>query len=255
MFRPSNRDLRHWPPSPALTIAILPYLRSAYNEIYKHSLSNLEKTWDQAVQRRPREEETTQQVADQAAANGDGRAIFDLEVEIINREVVEEGGPAERRNNFDGIPRDEDALPAQAGQGLQDGNLQAGNLQAGNVNGIANGNQGWEFRQNISTTNIASTILGALFFPAVSSLMGDLLKISLPSSWVSKQVSRSAGGLAWIGMGNGGGTKGLLQEKWGRSIIGGCLFVVLKDVVILYCKWKKARDFGKKRVVDFVRKT
>jgi hypothetical protein len=26
---------------------------------------------------------------------------------------------------------------------------------------------------------------------------------------------------------------------------------VLKDAVTLYCKWRKARDFGKKRIEEF----
>jgi hypothetical protein len=80
--------------------------------------------------------------------------------------------------------------------------------------------------------------MGALFFPAVSSLMGDLLKISLPKRWVTKPgMSISA--------------TGLLQEKWGRSIVGGCLFVVLKDALSLYVKWKRARDQGKRNVLDY----
>jgi hypothetical protein len=77
--------------------------------------------------------------------------------------------------------------------------------------------------------------MGALFFPTISSVIGELLKVTLPKDWVFKRG-------------------GLLQEKWGRSIVGGCLFVVLKDALVLYCKWKKARDFGKKRVLDYVGK-
>ena len=79
---------------------------------------------------------------------------------------------------------------------------------------------------------MGSTVMGALFFPAISSLMGDLIKLSLPAKWVGNQG-------------------GLLKQKWGRSVIGGCLFVVLKDAVVLYCKWRKAKDFGKKRILDF----
>jgi hypothetical protein len=81
--------------------------------------------------------------------------------------------------------------------------------------------------------------MGALFFPHISSLMGVLLKHSLPRSWTFSDRLL-------------GSTKGLLKEQWGRSLIGGCLFVVLKDAVMLYCKWRKARDFGKKIVLDYV---
>lgn len=86
-------------------------------------------------------------------------------------------------------------------------------------------------QHDISILPIATTVLGALFFPAISSFMGTILKHTIPTSTLNKS---------------------LLREKWGRSIVGGCLFVVLKDAVVLYCKWKKARDFGKRRVLDFV---
>jgi hypothetical protein len=84
--------------------------------------------------------------------------------------------------------------------------------------------------------------MGAIFFPAVAAAMGEVLKVSLPAKWVER------------GAGVRVGSKGLLMEKWGRSLVGGCLFVVLKDVVTLYCKWRKAKDFGKRKVMDYVGK-
>jgi hypothetical protein len=93
-------------------------------------------------------------------------------------------------------------------------------------------------RRNISASVLATSIMGALFLPSISSVMGEVLKVTLPKDWVTKKSLRL-------------GATGLLQEKWGRSIIGGCLFVVLKDALLLYCKWKKARDFGKKRILDY----
>ena len=84
--------------------------------------------------------------------------------------------------------------------------------------------------------------MGALFLPAVAAAMGEVLKISLPARWVGRGLGLRVGG------------RGILAEKWGRSLVGGCLFVVLKDVVTLYCKWRKARDFGKRKVLDFVGK-
>ncbi len=46
---------------------------------------------------------------------------------------------------------------------------------------------------------------------------------------------------------------GLLQQKWGRSVVGGCLFVVLKDAITLYCKWRRAKNQGKRKVLDYVK--
>jgi hypothetical protein len=92
--------------------------------------------------------------------------------------------------------------------------------------------------------------MGALFFPAISRLVGDILALTLPSRLVDPNFgSRTVVGL--FGRTGKVTSKGLLKEKWGRSLVGGCLFVVLKDAVVLYCKWKKARDFGKRKVVDW----
>lgn len=121
---------------------------------------------------------------------------------------------------------------------------EAGAVAANNAppnHGGQNGDRNVGVRRNVSASAVASTVMGALFLPTISSFMGDLLKVALPRDWVTKKSVRA-------------GATGLLQEKWGRSIVGGCLFVVLKDAILLYCKWKKARDFGKKRVLDYVGK-
>jgi hypothetical protein len=103
--------------------------------------------------------------------------------------------------------------------------------------------------RDIYPLDIASTVMGALFFPAISSLMGDLLKHTLPKKWVTKPflLDITASPMSKKAL----PATGLLQEKWGRSLVGGCLFVVLKDALILYVKWKRARDQGKRRVLDY----
>jgi hypothetical protein len=120
-----------------------------------------------------------------------------------------------------------------------------GGAAPANDNNNAAPGQNWnniDLRHDVSATLSADTIMGALFFPAVAAAMGEVLKISLPAKWVGRGVGVRVGG------------KGLLMEKWGRSLVGGCLFVVLKDVVTLYCKWRKARDFGRRKVLDYVGK-
>lgn len=106
--------------------------------------------------------------------------------------------------------------------------------------------EGWEFRQNISAAHVARTMIGALFFPAASSLMGDLIFRALPATWVMKPMKKYS--LQQLP------ATGLLQEKWGRSLVGGCLFVVLRDALSLYCKWRKAKNHGKMKVLDYVKK-
>ncbi|RDL42158.1 uncharacterized protein BP5553_02137 [Venustampulla echinocandica] len=228
----SHQNIYDWPPSPGLTFATIPYLRTAYSELYRYAFADLEKKWDMAVQRKPREGETAEQIA-RNADNEEGRAIFELE---IVQEIEEERFPPARVAG-------NDARNEGQAAGIEQG--QAGNAHEdvaaeGPQGGQARNNEGWEFRQDISTAHIATTVMGALFFPAISSLMGDLLYRLLPAKSVGRGIGVRLAG------------RGLLKEKWGRTVIGGCLFVVLKDVVTLYCKWKKARDFGKRRVLDYV---
>lgn len=102
----------------------------------------------------------------------------------------------------------------------------------------------------IPTAQIASTIMGALFFPAISSIVGDILKYTLPSTLVAYRYSPELRKLtsSWGGVIP---DRGLLKEKWGRTVVGGCLFVVLKDALTLYVKWQRARQFGKREVLDY----
>lgn len=141
--------------------------------------------------------------------------------------MIEEGG------------REGENLPP--GQNLGQQQNQAGNIAA-RPEGAAPRRQQRLNRQNLSSGSILNSTMGALFFPVISSVMGDLLKYALPAKWVNRGVAFKYG------------SRGILQEKWGRTVVGGCLFVLLKDAIVLYCKWKKARDFGKKKILDYVGK-
>ena len=86
----------------------------------------------------------------------------------------------------------------------------------------------------IDSTSIAQTVLGGLVFPAVSSAMGQFLFYTLPSTLTSH-----------------GSRVRLLETKWGRSVVGGALFIVLRDVVMTYSRWRLAKGHRMRRVVDF----
>ncbi|KAE8150570.1 hypothetical protein BDV25DRAFT_154188 [Aspergillus avenaceus] len=91
------------------------------------------------------------------------------------------------------------------------------------------------------TVNLGDVLLGALAFPAISASMGGLLKLVLPKSWTAAQstLERSR--------------PGLLQTRWGRTVIGGCAFVLLKDVLVLYCRWKLAQTHRRRKVLNYDR--
>ncbi|CZR61818.1 uncharacterized protein PAC_11715 [Phialocephala subalpina] len=280
LIKPSHRNI-NWPPSPGLAFATIPYLRSLYNGLYRHTFADLEKQWDMAVQRKPREGETAEEIAAQARAEQreeDGvNAIFELEWieededngfrdepeqqvrdriaarqqgdDGIREELAELAELEQRANNADpghAHPPPANGEPAAAPP--VDGAENEGVAPQPNPPPARRGNRdpGLQIEHNIDIPFVTSTVLGALFFPAISSLMGELLKYALPTKFTSPAiVTRGFWSSEVV-------NKGLLREKWGRSLVGGCLFVVLKDAVVLYCKWKKARDFGKRRVLDFV---
>lgn len=169
-----------------------------------------------------------------AALNARGAGVggldmgFDLGVEF---EIIEE---------VDGEPIQDPLEPPQRNEGNADAPDLQDNAPEPPEPGL------FEFRHNISSAALATTVVSAIFMPAVASTIGDLLKLVLPRKFTTKPLLHAR----WPFGGVEGSATGLLQEKWGRSIVGGCLFVVLKDVAVLYCKWRKARDFGKRRVLN-----
>ena len=69
--------------------------------------------------------------------------------------------------------------------------------------------------------------------------MGEILKVSLPLSW-TKAPGR------WSRR-----SEGILQSRIGRTIIGGCMFVVLKDALFLYSKYSMAQNHKKRKVLNY----
>jgi hypothetical protein len=232
-----------------LAIAVLPYIRRAYNELYRITFAELEKKWDQAVLRKPREGETIEQVAQEADNNGAAGAIgmpLGRDLELVVELGIGEEVPVPHQH-VDAQPANPEADQARPNDPRPDANAEPGQQPNGPHGPQADDE--WQVAgRDIYPLDVASTVMGALFFPAISSLMGGLLKHTLPRRWVTKPFL-----LDLIGPTMKRKVlpaTGLLQEKWGRSLVGGCLFVVLKDALILYVKWKRARDQGKRRVLD-----
>jgi hypothetical protein len=227
-------------------------MRTAYNELYRMTFAELEKKWDQAILRKPREGETIEQVAQEQNEHiREGGAIgmpLGADLELVVELGIGEEEPAPQQPVEAQLANPE---VAQAGQNeaQPDANAEAGQQQPNGPPGPQADDE-WQLAgRDIYPLDVASTVMGALFFPAISSLMGDLLKHTLPRKWVMKPFlsdfiisPRKMKALP---------ATGLLQEKWGRSIVGGCLFVVMKDALILYVKWKRARDQGKRKVLDY----
>ena len=216
-----------WPPSAAMTIATLPYMRAAYNEVYKRLFAERERRWIKEVQ--PRAGETGgggDEGGAGAAEGGDADANVDVGFELnLEVEIFEE--------------REELAIPQQGQQGQQ------GQPPHGvpDLAQVAAPEPAPVQRPNnlvISTSRVADTVIGALLFPTISAAVGAMLKLSLPRTWTTPSSDRHR--------------PGLLQSRWGRSIVGGCLFVVLKDTLSVYSRYRLAQDHKKRKVLDYDRR-
>jgi hypothetical protein len=243
-----------WPPSASMAFAVLPYLRSAYNAYYERVWAKKEQQWIREVQ--PRSTEPQDGTGEQA---GDGAGQAEAPADEDNMfEVRIDGGIWE---DWDGgnananVANDEDDMPElvpQAEAQLDAPNEAAAapppiildNRQAQPAAAAAAAAQPQpqqnERRLSFSTTAVAETVMGALAFPTLAEISGEVLRFALPTSWTTASASRLA-------------PRGLLQEKWGRSLVGGCLFVVLKDAVMLYVRWRSARMHRERRVLDVPR--
>lgn len=210
--------LEFWPPTPAMTFAALPYVNSFYSALYEKLFGRLERKWISEVQ--PRTVDNVNEFDDnappqeQAEADQRARDARDGHV-VINLELQM------------GMGGDEPAAPEENQQneeGDQDDQL-LGRRQGDIIH---------------ETSNIADVVLGALVFPAISASMGGLLKYVLPKSWTTTPYSLFERG-----------RPGLLQTRWGRSVVGGCAFVLLKDVLLLYCRWKLSQTHRKRKVLNY----
>ncbi|KAJ5167934.1 uncharacterized protein N7482_003528 [Penicillium canariense] len=229
-------DFDLWPPTPAMTFAALPYVKSFYGALYDRLIGGLERKWIAEVQPRAAEEildEVQQQ--DQAEGlnrfgdNMNGQILMEIDLELqVGMDDDDQAQALPAAENQDG-----------ADLGAQDGQAQGQNGGQNNGQGL-----GLARRQNEiihDTGNLAEIVLGALVFPAISASMGGLLKYVLPKSWTtpSSVLERSR--------------PGILQTRWGRSVVGGCMFVLLKDALVLYCRWKLAQTHRRRKVLNYNR--
>lgn len=246
----------HWPPSAALSVAMLPYLRAAYNTYYEHVWAPKERKWLKSIQPRAGDAQAGTGEGDQdddvegqlVPDDGDGVVELNIDLNIIE-EFVEHEDAGDDDQEQQQQPNEQEQGGEQQVPGIERGPapplhqppLDVAEAEAAPQNHppVPPPPRQWRREENvlISTTRIADTVLGALIFPSVAAAVGELLRVSLPLSWIRPQA--------------GGRPTGMLQTRWGRSLIGGCLFVAVKDAVMLYVRWKMAQNHRKRRVLDY----
>ena len=266
--KPSLSRPLSWPPSVGLTLATLPFARAAYNALHKRFILPQQKTWLKEIQPRAGEDMADNQdqvdgeVEDQGDGDGDALVDIELGVEVVV-EDDDDGRDQQQEANEPVPPREpvgEEVANRIPGQELleraENAELQPhpGDqdpahrdqeerpappfVDAGAFPALANRNQ----NIILSTTRLGDLVVGALLFPAVSAAMGQLIAATFPTTWVVPPGRYAR----W--------PYGILQHWWGRTIVGGCAFVVLKDTVLGYSRWRVARDHRRRRIVDYEEK-
>lgn len=253
-------DFAQWPPSASFSFAVLPYVRSLYNFYYQRVWAKKEAEWLREIQPR-----TSQAATEPALDNGnqqrqdqDEENVFEVRIDGGLWDEWEDGEqqPApvpqqhhEQQDEAAPAPNVQDNRPLPGGAANEQPNLldqqqqQHAQHQAGN-----NANQAAVDRRiSFSPMAIAEKVLGALLFPTVAGLSGEVLKLLLPASWTTPPPMLKTRFHTRLGL------QGFLQHKWARSIVGGCLFVIAKDALMLYVRWKMAQMHRGRRVVDFDR--
>lgn len=257
----SNRevvDFTAWPPSASMAFAILPYLRSAYNYYFERVWAKKEQEWMKEVQ--PRGGQDTTAGEEQGGEAGEAEAAAPAGDDDNMFEVRIDGGIWE---DWEGEGRDQNGgQPNNAPAAAQQEQAQAPEEQeaaapppdiadlrpAGQQQQPAPAQPAQnERRLSFSTTAVATTVLGALAFPTLAELSGEILRITLPTTWTTLPAAAAGSRIRPT-------ATGLLQEKWGRSLVGGCLFVVVKDALMLYVRWRSAKMHRERRVLDYDRK-
>ncbi|KAH7045304.1 hypothetical protein B0J12DRAFT_712044 [Macrophomina phaseolina] len=247
-------NMGHWPPSAALSFSLLPYIRGLYNNYMDRVWGARQRQWLKEIQ--PRAGET-----DGEQANGDNPAddfpadednIFELRLDIVEEGDEDDEHFHDDFHDLPGVPQwpagaDRPAAPAFDAPPLDDNAAAPQPHQQQDAQHAAHQQHPRRPRavhreRNLinQTTNIADTVLGALVFPSIAAAVGELIRLGLPRSWVTPPAL--------------GRPTGFLQQRWARSLVGGCLFVAVKDAVLLYVRWKMAQNHRKRKVLDFDKK-
>ncbi|KAM0325773.1 hypothetical protein ACHAQA_007074 [Verticillium albo-atrum] len=263
-----------WPPSPELVCTAFPYVRATYRSLWREFVRPYENKLDRRIaglpdpepprndgQRNDRHHDHDHDhdhdddeggIAGVLGAAINLLDIPEVDVELqVEEQIIQvedddprlgqdrirvEFGDVQDEGGFDEdpmpdlIPRDEDA------HNQRDNDDDAAPPPVVAPAPIHDQRQ-WNL--HASLRDVANAMAGALLLPAISSGAGELLQLLLPKH-MTMLSNRPLG------------RPGLLQQTWGRSLVGGCMYLVLRDAFKLYTKYRRAvnRPLRKVRNVD-----
>ncbi|KAI0160964.1 hypothetical protein GGR52DRAFT_562347 [Hypoxylon sp. FL1284] len=195
LLEQSDADIA-WPPTSQRALSLYPVIQATYRHMHSTLSTSLERRWKAQAQKLLPQEATEQP---------------------LGVETGSEGRPEAHPEGHIEPPLDDE--DRQLADWL---NTQIGE-EANNV-GVVNPRG----RTPDVFGPLFNFLAGTLMWPGVCYGAGELLRLALPSRFVSRPAS--------------GPSTGILQQRWGRSLVGGCLFVVLKDAFFLWIKYRKTMN-------------
>jgi len=96
---------------------------------------------------------------------------------------------------------------------------------------------------------ISNGIATTLLLPVISYAAGELVRALVPLAWTRRAVSSGPFRRPTLMP-----ATGLLQMRWGRSLLGACLYYVLRDAFSLFYKYRKVQVKINRRVKNVKRK-
>lgn len=262
VFRMARDDtFFSWPPSPQLAAAAFPYLRAAYNNLYHEFVCSYERKWERRIAGLPepapetnRRERREQRRARQQDAGNDpnrnngivggllGAAIDMLDIPDVAVEVEVEEVEAHVGDDMAHL----EIIIDEMGEAAEE------EERANAVDAAAAGDEGRRQHQppaapqqpaqpapaprqrglQASLRDITNALASTLLLPMISAGMGELIRLALP-----KHLTTPPGGFGRFRV-----RTGLLQDQWGRNLVGGCMYIVLRDAFRLYTKYRMAQN-------------
>lgn len=151
----------------------------------------------------------------------------------------DQGGNQANREEDDAAPAPvvRPAREGEAGAGAQNEQQAA---EAPVVPEPADGQRQWNVQASLR--DIGNSLTASLLLPAIAGGAGELLRLALPRRMTTPPD------LSYR-------RPGLLQEMWGRSLVGGCIYLVLRDAFRLYTKYRRAVNKPMRKVRNMERRT
>lgn len=217
-------EAAYWPPHPSTAFAVLPVIKQLYTWSYEKCFGAMNRRWLDEIM--PRHGEDYENRGDNIPE------VLNEAQQMAQEEEIQEGVVFEVEFNVGG--GQDDNMPQV--EEVRDGDAENPQPAAnGNGNNVVAGRN---INEYVTDTH---SVMGSLLLPLAARVSGELLCYLLPHTWSSPRWNYY----------NSSGRVGFFATKWGRNLAGGLAFCFLKDMVLMYCRWRLADSHKRRKIMNF----